>query len=96
MERLAPLLLDQAAFGLKQKLKMDHRFHRAPLVLDCLEPVQDILPSAACGAAGYLPNEIQDFICAAQYSVRAPADTQLRIDRKIGHASTQIVAPRSQ
>jgi hypothetical protein len=36
--------------------------YRARLVLDCLEPVQDIFPCAACGAAGCLPNGIQGFI----------------------------------
>jgi hypothetical protein len=79
-------LLDQQAFGLEQKLETDHGFDRTPLVADCFKALRRVLPCAAGAAQHHLSNELQSFACAAQYLLRARADTQLRTDLKVRHA----------
>ena len=67
---------------------MDDRFHRTPLVASCFKALQHVLPCAVRAAQCHLSNEVNSFACAAQYDGRGRADTQLRIDWKVRHGTT--------
>jgi hypothetical protein len=65
---------------------MDNGFHCTPLVPGCLKALQYVSPCAVGAAQRHLSNKVNGLGCAAQYNRRARADTQLRIDWKVGHA----------
>jgi hypothetical protein len=84
--RLKRLLLNQQAFGLEQKLKVDDGLHPGPLVPDSFETLQYVWPLVAPTAQDHLSNEPHGVVCAAQNPLRVRADAQLRINRKVQHA----------
>ena len=72
--RLKRLLLNQQAFGLEQKLKVDDGLHPGPLVPDCFKTLQYASPLMAPTAQHHLSNEPHGVVCAAQHPIRVRAD----------------------
>src|SRR3954468_22680202 len=83
--KLKRLLLNQQAFGLEQKLKVDDGLHPGPLVPDRFKTLQYASPLVAPTAQHHLSNKPHGVVYAAQHPLWVRADAQRRINRKVRH-----------